>query len=427
MATSNDQKKALNKLKRKKQTTASSRSKSTRKRPTHSRTRPTTRTAARNTARKTRPITKPKSVHRISRRIPTAAVVTGAAMSAEMTTQLSSIRSQFDALETKAQLSSVYEAIGDFDAKLMALPIALEALRGRGYVHGEQLEDRLEAVDDKWDDARPRVEEALEKYAKRLDREADKVERNVDRGVNSQSALDRLQSTVNSLDTRIESAETSIGGLYDGLESELHNVEWDMNKATAMLDLIDGSQDVRLRETEGPLLAVKTVWHRDGGKEGPEGILFLTDQRLMFEQREEVVTKKRFGLFKADSKMVQELHLEIPVQDIEEVSNKEEGGFMGMGKADILEIIFSANAPISRGRFHLKGHDSSDWATMIKLIQTGEIDDDRADEYEDELEETDTVVFPTQCPGCFAPVQPPARGETSLTCEFCGTVIVPSA
>ena len=99
---------------------------------------------------------------------------------------------------------------------------------------------------------------------------------------------------------------------------------------------------------------------------------------------------------------------------------------MGMGKADILEIIFSANAPLTRGRFHLKGQDSSDWATMIKRIQTGEIDDDRADEYVDDVEDADALQFPTQCPGCFAPVPPPARGVKSVTCEFCGTVIVPS-
>ena len=423
MATSNDRKNALNKLKRKKPTTASNRHRKTAsKRKTHPRKRPTTRTAARNTARKARPMPKPRS--RPTHRRTIAATT---AQSEEMTAQLASINSQFDRLADDAQLTDLYKAIGDFDTKLMSLPIALEALRGRGYVHGEQLEDRLEAVDDQWDDARPRVEKALEKYIKQLDSATDNVNRQVDRGASNQASLDRLQSTVDRLDTRIDSAKSSISGLYDGLESKLRSVERDMHKVTVMLDLIDGSQDVRLREAEGPLLAIKAEWHRDGGKEGPEGILFLTDQRLMFEQREEVVTKKRFGLFKADSKMIQELQLDIPVQEIEEVTHKEEGGFMGMGKADILEIIFSANAPISRGRFHLKGQDSSDWATMIKLIQTGEIDDDRADEYEDELEETDAVVFPTQCPGCFAPIEPPARGEKSVTCEFCGTVIVPSA
>lgn len=421
MTTSDDRKKALEKLKRTQPAKPASSSADKPKTVSgKARTRPTTRTAARNNVRQAQPMPTPRSRPATPR-----TVVAAAGMSEEMTAQLTAINSKFDTLAEKAQLADIYKAIGDFDAKLMSLPIDLEALRGRGYVHNEQLEDRLEAVDDKWDDARPRVEAALAKYVKQLDTETDRVERLVNRGASNQSALTSLQSTVDGLDTQINSASSAISGLYGGISSELSSVSWAMSQAGQMLDLIDGSQDVRLRETEGPLLAVKTVWQRDGEKEGPEGILFLTDQRLLFEQRQEVVTKKRFGLFKADSTMVQELLLDIPVQEIEKVSHKEEGGFMGMGKADILEIIFSANAPLSRGRFHLKGQKSSDWATTIKRIQTGEINSDRADAYEDELEETDAVVFPTQCPGCFAPIQPPARGAASVTCGFCGTVVVP--
>ncbi len=405
MTVSNSRRNALNKLKK------VSRKRGRRKPPSR-------RAAKRAAVRKARPMPKPRT--RPARRRPAAA----AKLTEEMRSQLQSINSHFDRLEIKAQLADVYTAIGDFDAKLMALPIALEKLRGRGYVHNEQLEDRLEAIDDQWDDARPRVEEALEKHLKQLDREADRVERQVDRGATSASGIERMQTAVDRLETHINSAASSITALYDGISRELQSVKWDMNKTAEMLDLIDNSQDVRLHETEGPLLAIKTEWHRDGD-EGPEGVLFLTDQRILFEQREEIVLKKRFGLFKSDSKMVQELLLDIPVQEIDEVSHKEEGGFMGMGKKDILEIIFSAAAPVARGRFHLKGQDSSDWATMIKLVQTGEIDNDRADEYEDELEETDTVTFPTQCPGCFAPVEPPARGVTNVTCEFCGTIITP--
>jgi hypothetical protein len=148
---------------------------------------------------------------------------------------------------------------------------------------------------------------------------------------------------------------------------------------------------------------------------------------LLFEQREEVVTKKRFGIFKADSEMVQELLLEGEVAHIESVSHKEEGGFLGMGKDDILNLVFTADGPLSRARFHLKGQDSADWAAMIKRVQTGEIDDDRAQEYVDELEEAmeTAVSFPAQCPNCFAAVPTPARGVVSVTCEFCGATITP--
>ncbi len=349
-----------------------------------------------------------------------------AAASPELQARVTAAQNRFAELENQAQLGGVYDAIGEFDTKLVDLPLALEALRNRGYVHSEQLEDRLEALEEKWDDARPRVEAALQQHVARLDKQLDDVERQIHRLHPAEGALRTTDSVLNSLDKRISGAETAVANLYSGMNNELYAIQNDLNRATAMMDALDASANIILRETEGPLLAVKAEWQRDGD-EGPEGMLFLTDQRLLFEQREEVVTKKRFGIFKADSEMIQELLLEGEVAHIEDVAHKEEGGFLGMGKADILDITFTADGPLSRARFHLKGQDSSDWAAMIKRIQTGEIDDDRAQEYVDELEEAKetAVSFPAQCPNCFAAVPTPPRGVLSVTCEFCGATITP--
>jgi hypothetical protein len=98
-----------------------------------------------------------------------------------------------------------------------------------------------------------------------------------------------------------------------------------------------------------------------------------------------------------------------------------------MGKDDILELGLSANAPLTRARFHLKGQDSADWAATIKRIQSGEIDSDRADEYVESLEQAQktTLTFPSQCPNCYAAVPAPSRGVLTITCEFCSTTIKP--
>ena len=100
-----------------------------------------------------------------------------------------------------------------------------------------------------------------------------------------------------------------------------------------------------------------------------------------------------------------------------------------MGKADILELVFAASANMSRARFHLKGQNSSDWAAMIKRVQTGDIDADRSDEYIEELEAAGITSssFPTTCPNCYAAVPEQPRGVTSYTCEFCGAVIAPES
>ena len=50
----------------------------------------------------------------------------------------------------------------------------------------------------------------------------------------------------------------------------------------------------KLLAHEYVIIGVKAVWTKDGkeNKDDPEGVLFLTDQRILFEQKEEVATKK---------------------------------------------------------------------------------------------------------------------------------------
>jgi hypothetical protein len=394
------------------------------------RVRPSARAKARKAKIKQRPMPKPPARRKPINRRPTArTAAAGAAVSEEMLSQVTAIQDKFEQLESQAQLSDVYTAIGNIDAKLTDLPFELESMRDRGYVHSGQLEDKLEALDDKWDEVRPRVEEALESQIRRLDRELEQTERQVDNlNPSNAAAVRSADSAVDGLERRISSARSAVDGLYDGMESELYAIEHQIGAVRQMLELLDGSQEIKLREAEGPLLAVKTIWHQDG-EEGPEGVLFLTDLRLLFEQREEVVTKKRLGIFKAESEMVQKLLIETEVHEIESINHKEEGGFLGMGKDDIIELVFAASASLSRARFHLKGQDSADWAAMIKRVQTGEVDEDRSDEYVEELEASGvtSASFPTQCPTCFAAVPEQPRGVTSYTCEFCGAVIAPES
>lgn len=385
------------------------------------RVRPSARANARKAAIKQRPMPKPPV------RRPVKRAAAGTAVSAELASQIERIHDKFERLESQAQLEDIFSAVGEIDNKLTQLPFDLEALRDRGYVHSGQLEDKLEALDDKWDDVRPRVEKAITEQVQRLDRELDQTERQVNRLGNANAALVKsVDSAVDGLGGRVTAARRAVDGLYDGIQSELYKIEYSLNQVGKMLDLIAGSQEIRLLEAEGPLLAVKAEWHQDG-EEGPKGYLFLTDQRLLFEQREEVVTKKRFGIFKAESEMVQKLHIAVQVHEIDQIVHKEEGGFLGMGKDDILELVFASTADLSRARLHLDGQDSEDWAAMINRIQSGEIDGDRSDEYLDELEaaEITSASFPEQCPSCFAAIPDQPRGVTVYTCEFCGATVQP--
>jgi hypothetical protein len=400
--------------------------------PKRTRVRPSAQAKARKAKTAKRPL--PTSNH-TARKVAVAGTVAVAGAAAltvaqkeELSRRVDTVQRELDTLQSRAQLTSIYQAIGDIDQMLVDLPIQLEEMRSRGYVHNGQMEDKLEALDEEWDDVRPRVEQLLKTRLNVMDRTLASAESKVEKiNATSEPTIKNAETAVNTLESRIESAEQAIESQYDGVETQLQASKRQLAQIAEMMDWIDSSDAITLREAEGPLEAVEAEWHTDGKDEGPDGIILLTDQRLLFEQREEIVTKKKFGLFKSDSEYIQKLHLEIEVDDIDDVTGKEEGGFLGMGKADILELILSANAPVSRARFHLKGEESSDWAEMIKKVVSGEIDNDRADEYVDEAEvaEVMAAAFPETCPNCYAQVPVQSRGIVSVECEFCGAIIVP--
>lgn len=392
--------------------------------PTAQRLRPEVRAGNRQAKNVARPLPQPPARRPVARGGSIGA--SGArTLTQELQAEATRIDTEFERLEKQAQLSTIYDDIGKFDSKLVEYPLAVDALRARGYVHSGQLEDQIESLDDKWDQVRSRVETALKQQVQRLDRELDTAELKVTQ-MNSSVGIKGAETAVSSLARQISAAGSAVSGLYQGLENELDTIGYRLNSLSQMLNLYEGSPEIRLYEAEGPLMAVEAEWEQDGD-EGPDGFLFLTDQRLVFEQREEIVTKRKFGLFKSESEKIQKVLIEVQTHEIEQVSHKEEGGFLGMGKADILELVFASSAPVTRARFHLKGQNSSEWTAMIKRVQTGEIDADRAEEYLDEVKAAEAVTasFPTQCPTCFAAIQPPPRGATTVTCDFCGTVIMP--
>ena len=95
----------------------------------------------------------------------------------------------------------------------------------------------------------------------------------------------------------------------------------------------------------------------------------------------------------------------------------------GFGKDDILALLFTAEAKLTRARFHLKGQESADWAKWLKQVQEGIFDQQRADTHALPEEELESKTFPTNCPNCMATVPPQPRGVKSMVCEFCNSTI----
>ena len=354
----------------------------------------------------------------------------GGNLTPELQQAMSAVQSQYSQLEAEAQLSGVYEDIGRMDAQLTELSLELDELESRGYVHGASLDDRIELFADKWEALQDKLEAELKRQVALLDDGLDDVEAKINamQSRPSQGTIQAAQTATAGFDNRVTAAGRSVSALYEEVQSQLYQISQELRRIDWMLDSLETATDIALYEAEGPLAAVEAEWQQDG-EEGPDGILYLTDQRMMFEQREEVVTKKLFGIIKTDSETVQGLLWDVDTEDIEDISHSREGGFLGMGKDEIIEFVFSADAPISRARFQLEGQKAEDWVKLIRRVISGEIDEDRADDYVEELEEAEAVnaAFPEACPNCRGPLEAPPRGVATIQCPYCDSTITPEA
>jgi hypothetical protein len=171
--------------------------------------------------------------------------------------------------------------------------------------------------------------------------------------------------------------------------------------------------------TEAPVEAVPANWKKPDDKDGVEGVLFLTDQRLIFEQKEEVATKKVLFIT-TEKQKVQALQWEVPLAQIEQAMGSKKGF---MGKDDFLTITCVSGAAFRSAEIHLKGETGEAWQGFIGRVKSGEIAKERTVPVDVKAVEA-AASAPTKCATCGATItQTIMRGQTEITCEFCGSKI----
>ena len=176
----------------------------------------------------------------------------------------------------------------------------------------------------------------------------------------------------------------------------------------------------QLLPTEAGIAAVKAVWCKTGKEQkgDPEGVLYLTDQRLIFEQKEEIATKKVLFVV-TEKQKVQGLQLEAPVALVEKVDTSKQGM---LKNEDHIEIHFLSGAPVQMAHFHI-WQENTAWQALINRAKSKDFDKGRAVAL-DQAAVDKVKAAPAQCPSCGGNITTVVlRGMDSITCEYCGFVI----
>ncbi len=347
-------------------------------------------------------------------------------MSAEATdaflTRVKSIEDRAKPLYGNTAFGEVNSKLSTVEAQIHELPASIQQVRSRGYVFKNYLERKAEVLSQQWVDVKLRVATAMGDHSNQLRPQTYLLERRIQslRSNRSEPELVGVDSAISDLQSRIEAATNSLEGMYRPLAENVHQTMDQVKEISWVLDQTD-SATFRLYPSEGVVSAVKAQW-LTSEDEGPKGILYLTDERLLFEQNEEIATKKTLFITTQKQK-IQELKWEAALGEVESVKASERGGrILGIGKKELLEFEFAPGAPVHSMVLRLEA-DSDNWQALIGHARSGEIAGERTIQKEKAAIEAARSA-PTKCTTCGARItQPVVKGMNEIKCEYCGALM----
>ena len=344
----------------------------------------------------------------------------------QIASEISSLKSRAGWLQDSARLKNTLSAVGDLQTAVNGLPQSISKLRTDGYVFEKALEPQAGNLVNQWGQLYPTLLYRINSESASLQGGLNSIEFKMTQlngvGTNPAAALpliSALQNDMQLLEDKASSAESTVQGLYAAFNNEFNNFKSHLDEISYLLAQIAEAK-FTLLPGEGGLRACKAAWYREVKKrdDDPEGVLYLTDQRLLFEQKEEVATKKILFITTAKQK-VQELKWEIPVTLIDVITPSKQGM---LKNEDHLDLRFKQGAAIESAHLHI-WQPGSDWLKLINRAKTRDFDTDRVVAI-DQSEVAKLKTAPSICPSCSANLnQVILRGQDSITCEYCGFVI----
>ena len=324
------------------------------------------------------------------------------------TGDLMSLQNEVNELQDEMMLKEVRDDLSELETKVHNLKRELSELRARGYAVEKSLEADIEVLTAQWEQVKDRAETAIGQQTKLLSGQMAAIQDDLAKVMGMSSNLTaarpyyvRLKSAIASAAAQADAAEDTVLDMYDEYADEVDALLTHFEWVNWMLEAL-ATASFRLLNTESGVAAVEAVWLRPGL--APEnGILFLTDQRLLWEDRVDDY----------------ELKIAVPLQQVTEVVETSDDA----AEFDVIAATFeSGDAPVPKAEFQLALPVADDWLEMIGRARAGDYTKDRAVEI-DEAELARVRNAPRQCSNCGAAFTAPVlRGQTEIACEYCGVV-----
>lgn len=344
----------------------------------------------------------------------------------QITNDISNLQSKVGDLQGSVRLTKARDAVEDFQTTVNGLAQRIVTLRTRGYAFEKDMENQAQAFVQSWALLYPNLQSQINVQSSALINSLRPIEMQMPQLTAAASnpaaargLLGSMQSAINMLEVKVSATEKTIEGMYDQFNNQVYQFTKHLNEIEYLVTQL-AEATFQLLPTEGGIAAIKAVWCKTGKEQkgDPEGVLYLTDQRVLFEQKEEIVTKKVLFVV-TEKQKVQKLQVECPVTLVDKVDISKQGM---LKNEDHIEIRFASGAPVEVAHFHI-WQDNATWLQLINRAKSKDFDKGRAVAI-DQAAVDKVKAAPGQCPSCGGNIlQVVMRGMDSLTCEYCGYVI----
>jgi hypothetical protein len=342
--------------------------------------------------------------------------------------RLAMARSNWDRVAGAVALAAMFDALDDVTQNLDVLGQKLGDVRARGYRFGRDWDSNIESLQMRWPEQRQISLRLLEDQRRVLQRSAREVEQLLQQATRNTSLISSVESRIAGFQTSVATSENRVRNTFDSMQQQAWKVQKELDDALFLLDSLDSASFDVLPDEHG-VAVCKAIWTSD--QEEPEGLLFLTDARIIFEQRQEVATKKVLFVT-TQKKLIQEMLWDSPIGAVDELESEDKKKFLQ--RKEMLTLRFSERTRDipSDVILQLMGTDNETWTSLIRRVKSGQIDAERfgapppeeqlAAEIEAEIKEPEKEL-PTQCASCNAPLPPVFKGMKQIECEYCGAMV----
>ena len=287
--------------------------------------------------------------------------------------QITALRQAYDQLRRSTDLTQAADTVWRLAREVGGFEARVEALRQSGYVFTQSLANSARSLRDRWPNTEGAFDRELRQVRYEVERSLDRVDdamRYAERGPD-EGRIQSAQTEVRSAARRLSEAQQRLARIYESdarditaMDGRLDTVEWSVQQLNAASFKPDSS--------EALIIAAPAEWtETTGDRRNMDGVLYLTDRRVLFEQKER--TGAFLGLFGGQDR--QALTWVVALTDIEDVRAEDRGLF---GVKDMLYLSLRAGAEPAEITIEVKrSADNQEWAVFIRQAKAGGYEQER--------------------------------------------------